>query len=81
MYNCIAKMKLIEAQDKKNYVLINPGTNAHFIERAKSMGLVQGTKLKMIRNQKKMPVLIYARDTLLAINQKDANSMEIQIDE
>lgn len=74
-------MKLIEAENNKNYILTSIGTSEHFVERAKSMGLVQGTKLKMIRNQKKMPVLIYARDTLLAVNQKDAKSMEVQSDE
>lgn len=51
--------------------------SGYFEDRARAMGLVQGSVLRVVRNQKKMPLLIYTRDTLIAIHRKEAKKMEV----
>ncbi len=70
-------MNLLETKEEKTYTLISTGEDSHFIRRAGSMGLVAGTELRVIRNQPKMPILIFARDTLTAVNRKDAAGIEV----
>ena len=72
-------MKLIDVKEGKSCILKDVGNQEHFMSRAASMGLVIGTELEVVRNQKKMPLLIYARDTLIAINQKDSMKIEVEL--
>lgn len=65
-------MKLDEAPENARYVLQKVDGTGTFHDRARSIGLVEGTALKVVRNEPKMPILIYVRDTLLAVNRKDA---------
>ncbi len=71
-------MKLIEMKEGTKCILKNAGGREHFADRAISMGLAVGTKIEVVRNQKKMPLLIYARDTLIAVNQKDSEEIEVE---
>lgn len=45
--------------------------------RISSMGLVKGGTLEICQNNKKQPVLIYARDTLVAIGRRESRKIEI----
>lgn len=56
-------MKLIEMKEGTKCILKNAGGREHFADRAISMGLAVGTKIEVVRNQKKMPLLIYARES------------------
>ncbi len=71
-------MKLSEATEGQTYTLASTGNDPHFTRRAGSMGLVPDTEIRVIRNQAKMPVLLFARDTLIAVNQKDAAGIEVE---
>lgn len=44
-----------------------------FMSRITSIGLTIGNKLEIIQNEKNQPVLIYGRDTLVAVNRKESN--------
>ena len=70
-------MMLSKAIEGQTYILINVGSDPHFMRRAGSMGLVPNTEIRVIRNQTKMPILLFARDTLIAVNQKDAAEIEV----
>lgn len=71
-------MNVTETAEGRSYLLTSVGTDEHFVRRASSMGLVPGTNLRVIRNQKKMPLLLFARDTLIGLNRKDAEGMEVE---
>lgn len=71
-------MKLSKTIEGQTYMLISFGNDSHFTRRAGSMGLVPNTEFRVIRNQAKMPILLFARDTLIAVNQKDAAGIEVE---
>ena len=45
--------------------------------RVSSMGLMVGETLEVCQNNKKQPVLIFARDTLIAISRKESEKIMI----
>jgi Fe2+ transport system protein FeoA len=42
------------------------------------MGLIAGTRFTVIQNVKSLPVLIAARDTVIALNQKEAAKIIVE---
>lgn len=72
-------MKLNESGvNAKVVIKLIENNNIHLLNRMNSIGLTQGTKLQVVRNDRKMPVLIFARETLLALNRKDAERIEVE---
>ncbi len=51
----------------------------NLLNRLVSIGLSQGTRLQVVKNDRKMPVLVFARETLLAINRRDAEKIELEV--
>ena len=45
------------------------------MNRLSSMGLVCGSALEVCQNLKKQPVLVFARDTLVAIGREESNKI------
>lgn len=70
-------MNLSETKEDCTYFLTTVGHDAHFNRRTTSIGLIAGTEIRVVRNQKKMPILVFARDTLIAINRKDSERIEV----
>lgn len=72
------KMKLSELGADSMAKVKRLGEDEHFLNRITSIGLTEGTTFQVVRNDKKMPVLIYARQTLLAINRNDCGKIEVE---
>ena len=51
----------------------------HFINRITSIGVTPGAAFQTVRNDKRMPVLIYLRETLIALNRSDAERIEVTV--
>ena len=54
------------------------GTDTHFLKRITSIGLTEGSDFQIVRNDRKMPILVYVRETLLALNRADADKIEVE---
>ncbi len=71
-------MKLTETKADSVSVVEKIGGDTHFMKRITSIGLTEGTILQTVRNDRKMPVLIYTRETLIALNRTDAERIEVK---
>lgn len=71
-------MKLTEMKPDQNGVIRRIGGDAHFLNRITAIGVTEGTEFQTVRNDKKMPVLVYLRETLIAINRADAERIEVE---
>ncbi len=71
-------MKLTETRPDQNGVIRKIGGDAHFMNRITSIGVTEGTAFQTVRNDRKMPVLLYLRETLIAVNRMDAERIEVQ---
>jgi ferrous iron transport protein A len=41
------------------------------------MGITVGSTLEIIRNEKKQPMLLFCRDTMIAINRKECEKIKV----
>lgn len=70
-------MKLSEAQENKSYVIESFEGNEHFESRISAMGLRRGIKLTILCNKRKLPLLIYSRDTMIALGRGESEKINV----
>ena len=72
-------MKLSEVKADSRAKVVSLTKDAHFLNRILSVGVTEGAELQVVRNDRKMPVLIYVRETLLALNRKECEMIEVEV--
>ena len=72
-------MKLSEMRVSTRGKVKDLGKDDRFLSRITSIGLTEGAEFQVIKNDKRMPVLVYARETLLALNRKDCEKIEVEV--
>ena len=72
-------MKLTETKPEENGIIRRIGGDVHCANRITAIGLTEGTVFQTVRNDRKMPVLIYLRETLIAVNRTDAERIEVEV--
>jgi len=70
--------RLHELKQGQKAVVAEIGGEARSINRAVSIGLTPGSKLEVIKNQKNRPMLIYSRDTMIALNRKECENIMVE---
>ena len=74
-------LTLTQAEEGREYTVKDVKGDARFISRITSIGLTTGAMLKIVRNVKRLPLLIYSRDTMLAINKQEANNIHVEVND
>lgn len=69
---------LANASAGKQYRIQNIKDEARLVHRLSSMGLLCGTHLEVCQNLPKQPVLVYARDTLVAIGREESRKITVE---
>lgn len=75
--NLEENMKLTETTADMQGQILSVGGDDHFMNRITSIGITEGTPFQTVRNDRKMPVLIYLRETLISLNRADAERIEV----
>ncbi len=70
---------LAQASENLVYTVKKVDGDNRFISRITSVGITNGGTVKVIRNTPKMPLLVYSRDTMLAINKKEAGNIKVEV--
>ena len=71
-------MKLTESKTDMQGKIISVSGDEHLMNRITSIGITEGTRFQTVRNDRKMPVLIYLRETLISLNRADAARIEVE---
>jgi ferrous iron transport protein A len=71
--------KLTEMQKGAEGTIVSVSGDARFVSRITSIGLTPGCKVSMIKNEKNRPILVYSRDTMIALNRKDCSNIEMEV--
>ncbi|WP_027398995.1 FeoA family protein [Anaerovorax odorimutans] len=53
--------------------------DSRFLSRITSIGLTVGSNVEIIQNQKKYPVLVFGRDTMIAINRSECEKIMLEV--
>ena len=71
-------MKLGEISENKTAVVASLNGDSRFIGRITSIGLTPGCKLTVVKNDKNRPILVYSRDTMIALNRKECEGVKVE---
>lgn len=69
------KLTLSEAQPGNRYRVMEIKDEARLVNRLLSMGLLCESQIEVCQNNKNQPVLIFARDTLVAIGREESKKI------
>lgn len=70
-------MCLSELGRDSEAIVKNLSGDQRFISRITSIGLTPGCNLRVLRNDKNRPMLVYSRDTMIALNRKECRGIEV----
>ena len=70
-------LTLSDAAPGKRYTIREIKDEARLVNRLSSMGLVCGSPLEVCQNRSKQPVLVFARDTLVAIGREKSRNVRV----
>lgn len=70
--------KLSDAAEQQTVKICSIDGDTRFLIRITSIGLTVGGVLKVVHNQKKQPLLVYSRNTLLAVNRKESERIFVE---
>lgn len=71
-------MKLSETRADMHGVIRHVSGDEHLISRITAIGITEKTPFQTVRNDRNMPVLVYLRETLIALNREDAEKIEVE---
>ena len=70
-------MNLSELKENSEAVISGISGGARFISRITSIGLTPGCHVQIIKNDKNRPVLLYSRDTMIAVNRRECTGITV----
>ncbi len=70
--------KLSELKKDSVGVIASINGDSRFISRITSIGLTPGCRLTVIKNEKRRPLLVYSRDTMIALNRNECDWIEVE---
>ncbi|WP_022765193.1 MULTISPECIES: FeoA family protein [unclassified Butyrivibrio] len=70
-------MCLSELRQNSDAVVKSLNGDQRFISRITSIGLTPGCSVRVLRNDKNRPMLVFSRDTMIALNRKECMGIEV----
>lgn len=69
--------KLSEAKSGERGVIAKIEGDTRFLSRVTSIGLTLGCPVTVLQNERKRPVLLYSRDSMVALNREECEKIMI----
>jgi ferrous iron transport protein A len=70
--------KLAQMKKGQTGVVTAINGDARYMSRITSIGITPGCTISIVKNDKNRPVIVYTRDTMIALNEKECNNIEVQ---
>ena len=70
--------KLVELKKEESGVIASINGDTRFVSRITSIGITPGCKITIVKNEKHRPLLVYSRDTMIALNRKECENIIVQ---
>ena len=71
-------MSLSEVKENREALVSGINGDTRFMSRITSIGLTPGCRVKVIKNDKNRPVLVYSRDTMIALNRSECKGITVE---
>ena len=70
--------KLSELRNNSMGIITSLDGDRRFMSRITSIGLTPGSRVKVIKNEKNRPLLVYSRDTMIALNRSECEQIGVE---
>ena len=72
-------MKLSEMETgRKGTIAFVSGTD-RFVSRVTAIGLTEGCRIEIVQNAKRRPLLVFERDSVVALDRTDCKNIEVDV--
>ena len=71
--------KLTDLREGQKARIIGITGDRRYLSRITSIGLKIGCPLEMLQNVKNRPVLVYGRDTMIALNRAESERIQVEV--
>ncbi|MFP5527216.1 ferrous iron transport protein A [Peptococcus simiae] len=71
--------KLTELQEGESGRIVGIEGDRRYLSRVTSIGLNYGCWLEMVQNVKNRPLLVYGRDTMIALNREESERIRVEV--
>lgn len=71
-------MQLSEAKSRDSGYISSITGSHHLLSRLIGIGIVEGSRIRVIQNRKNQPVLFYCRDSVIALSKHDCSRIYIE---
>ena len=71
--------KLTDLRDGQKARITAINGDRRYLSRITSIGLNVGCKIEMLQNVKNRPVLVYGRDTMIALNRVESERITVEV--
>ena len=70
--------KLSEMKQGEAGIVSSVNGDARYVGRITSIGITPGCRVSIIKNDKRRPLIVFARDTMIALNDKESSNIEVE---
>ncbi|MCR5094609.1 MAG: ferrous iron transport protein A [Lachnospiraceae bacterium] len=71
-------MSLSELKENGEACVSEISGDTRFVSRITSIGLTPGCRVRVVKNDRNRPMLIYSRDTMIALNRTDCDGIRVE---
>lgn len=71
-------MKLKELKENSEAVIRDLKGDGRFISRITSIGLTPGCSIRVLKNDRNRPILLYSRDTMISLGRSECDGIEVE---
>ena len=71
-------MSLSEVKENKEALVSEIKGDTRFMSRITSIGLTPGCRVRVVKNDKNRPLLVYTRDTMIALNRNECKGIAVE---
>ena len=70
-------MNLSELKENTDAVIAGVDGDTRFVSRITSIGLTPGCHVRIVKNDRNRPILLYSRDTMIAVNRQECSGIQV----
>jgi len=71
-------MSLSEVKENGEALVSEVSGDTRFMSRITSIGLTPGCRVRVVKNDKNRPLLVYSRDTMIALNRNECKGIMVE---
>jgi len=70
--------KLTEMHQGEEGIINSINGDNRYISRITSIGITPGCRVKIVKNDKNRPIIVYSRDTMIALSSVESRNIEVE---